>query len=89
MFDPARCEAQFPGAPVPLEPFAPPGRLAAGKYFRLARLAGVWWLVRPEGQPFFSLGIDPAPFPARRRGVASTSPHRAGWAAIPLPGGTI
>jgi hypothetical protein len=39
-------------------------RAAADGYFRLAQRRGRWWFLAPEGQPFFSIGlnhIDPSP----------------------------
>ena len=40
------------------------GAAPAQKYFTLGRRADRWWLITPDGAPFFSLGlnhIDPSP----------------------------
>ncbi|MCU0914318.1 MAG: beta-galactosidase, partial [Planctomycetes bacterium] len=37
---------------------APPAAPARGKYFRLEQSGDTWWLVRPDGRPFYSTGTD-------------------------------
>jgi hypothetical protein len=37
---------------------APPESFAHAKYFHLERSGGTWWLVSPDGKPFYSTGTD-------------------------------
>ncbi len=67
-FDPTPSEPGFPSGAPPLKRAAPPARFAPGKYFRIERQGGAWWLVTPEGKPFYSLGIAPPAFKEDSRG---------------------
>ena len=49
---------ELPAAPGPLTRPRPPRSFPAAGYYRLAEEAGAWWLVTPEGKPFYSLGCD-------------------------------
>jgi len=63
----------FPQEPPPLTRPAPPARLPPGRYVRVERVNGAWWLVTPEGRAFFSLATDaplePAGTPEQDRQV--------------------
>jgi hypothetical protein len=61
-FDPAPHEPRFPDGPVNLTRARPPASFAPGKYFRIERQGSTWWLVTPEGKPFYSVGIAPPSF---------------------------
>ncbi len=45
------------GSPAP-SLLGPPLRFAATGFFHTARAGGRWWLVAPDGSPFYSSGID-------------------------------
>jgi len=49
---------QFSDADPALTRPAPPAALARSKYVRLEQSEGTWWLVRPDGTPFYSTGTD-------------------------------
>lgn len=49
---------KFPDLPPALTRPAPPESFARGKYFRLEQSGTAWWLVGPDGQPFYSTGTD-------------------------------
>ena len=36
----------------------PPASLARSRYVRLEQSQGAWWLIRPDGTPFYSTGTD-------------------------------
>jgi hypothetical protein len=73
---------------------APPVSFARGKYFRLEQSDGIWWLVRPNGNPFYSTGTDifsvPRDSAGRERVLSILADLRragfnslAGWSSIP------
>ncbi len=76
-FDPTPSEPVFPSGPPPLKRAAPPARFAPGKYFRIERQGDTWWLVTPEGKPFYSLGIAPPSFKDDARGRQYVAAARA------------
>jgi hypothetical protein len=49
---------EFSGREPALTRAAPPTPLARGAYFRLEQSEGTWWLVDPDGRPFYSTGTD-------------------------------
>jgi hypothetical protein len=42
------------------------GSFRATGFFRTERRAGRWWLVTPDGNPFFTIGMDVLPLPMHR-----------------------
>lgn len=62
-----RYPLSFPADPGPLTRQSPPQKLTPAKFWHLQNVEGAWWLVSPEGKPFFSLGTRP---PASPEGVA-------------------
>ena len=70
--------AAFPAEPGALRRPAPPRDFKPGKYFRVEQRQGAWWLVTPEGRPFFSIGTDPRPFqPAKVENQREVRGHMA------------
>ncbi len=72
---------------------APPATLARGKYFRVEQSSGAWWLISPEGQPFYSTGTDVFSVPkdnaGRERTLQTVAELRragfnslAGWSSV-------
>ena len=61
-FDSAPYEPRFPDGPIALARAAPPAHFAPRKYFGIERSGDTWWLVTPEGRPFYSIGIAPPAF---------------------------
>jgi hypothetical protein len=49
---------RFPSTEPVLTRSAPPSPFARGRYFRLEQSGGTWWLVSPDGRPFYSTGTD-------------------------------
>jgi hypothetical protein len=67
-FDPTPSEPAFPSGAPPLKRAAAPARFAPGKYFRIERQGNTWWLVTPQGKPFYSVGIAPPGFKEEGQG---------------------
>jgi hypothetical protein len=85
---------EFTGSEPALTRPAPPESFAHGKYFRLEQSEGAWWLVRPDGKPFYSTGTDMFSVPrdkaGRERVLGLVADLRragfnslAGWSSIP------
>lgn len=69
-FDPRPAEPEFPAESASLRRARRPARFAPSRYFRIARHGETWWLVTPEGRPFYSIGIAPPRFEKEARGRA-------------------
>jgi hypothetical protein len=85
---------EFTGSEPALARPAPPESLARGRYFRLEQSGGTWWLVSPEGKPFYSTGTDVFSVPkdnaGRERALRILADLRGagfnslgGWSSIP------
>ena len=59
---------RFPNLEPALTRPPPPASLARGKYFRLEQSEGTWWLVSPDGRPFYSTGTDVFSVPKKGAG---------------------
>jgi len=69
---PGAVPLEFPEREPALTRPAPPVSFARGKYFRLEQSGGAWWLVRPDGKPFYSTGTDIYSVPRDRAGREKT-----------------
>jgi hypothetical protein len=49
---------EFPAKPPPVTRPSPPAGFPPGARFRLEKSGDAWWLVTPEGRPFWSAGTD-------------------------------
>lgn len=65
---PLRFSSQEPALTRP----APPASLSRGKYFHLEQSEGTWWLVGPDGRPFYSTGTDVFSVPRESAGRERT-----------------
>lgn len=88
-FDPAAAQAGTAAGPTTAATEAQTPRFAGSGYFRTEHDGSRWWLVTPEGYPFYSLGLDVVnPYaPGRMDGLRSLFawiPHEDGPYAAAL-----
>lgn len=51
-------ELELPADPGPVTRPAPPDRCQKTGFYHLEERGGVWWLITPEGEGFYSIGTD-------------------------------
>lgn len=53
-----RFQTHFPEQLGPITRPAPPAKQPGEGFYRIGRADGAWWLITPDGRPFYSIGTD-------------------------------
>jgi hypothetical protein len=69
--DPQVPTVEFPDELPPVTRPAPPASFDATGRYRLAEANGAWWLVAPDGSPFYATGTDGRGFDREEPGLAT------------------
>ena len=88
-FDDTARPVEFPVEPPAVTRPAPPAGFPPGGRFRLEKTGETWWLVTPEGRPFWSVGTDAHGFKRPAEGERMTEAMRrigfnslGGWSNV-------
>jgi hypothetical protein len=74
-FSPGVEPVEFPDELPPVTRPSPPERLRASGFFRLEEAGDAWWLVTPDGEPFYSVGTVGPSWPRGEGEVAEGRRH--------------